>query len=369
MPYYDLKVLHVLPAYYNRDQFNYNSIASYGGAERYASELALALSNLTPTTLVTFGSENFSFVHKSLKIIILKSKPLLKRFNYNTEFININLVRLISNYDVIHTHQYLTDTALIAELFAKFNHKKIYVTDLGFKGLNVARYFPIKKIVDKYLCLTEYDIQRLKIPENKIAVIHAGVNLEKYKYTNMKSDYVLFLGRLMPHKGIDYIIRGLDNETKCVIAGHPYNKDYLAYLKRIAKGKKVEFKLSPSDHETLNLLRRAIALILPSVDTDYLGNKHNNAELFGLVIVEAFACGTPVIVSDSSALPYVVKDGVNGFIIGQNKPQEIFEKIKKLTVSPELIEELGSNGRSLVEIKYNWDNVAKLALNNYLENV
>jgi glycosyltransferase involved in cell wall biosynthesis len=358
-------VLHILPAYFNCKNLNFESIASYGGAERYASELALATSKIMPTALLTFGDTNYIFYKDKLKIIVLKSKPILKKYNGNTEFMSLKMVKIIKHYEIIHAHQHFTDTTLLAGVAAKIYHKKIFSTDLGFTGLNLARFFPMQFIINRILCLTTYDVKRLRLDRKKSGIIYAGVDLNKYKYTPRKRSKVIFIGRLLPHKGIDYLIDALEQEQECIIAGHAYDKKYYSYLKFKARHKKITFLESPSDKKIIAELKEASVLVLPSVDIDYLGHRHKNPELFGLVVAEAFACGTPVIVSNSSALPYVVENNVDGFIVSQNNSYEIASKIDLLIHNPEKLKDMGKNGRIKAEKLFNWNEVAKLAVGYY----
>jgi alpha-maltose-1-phosphate synthase len=367
MKHEPIKLLHILPAYYKSDGLTYEAIASWGGGERYAAALALATSKITPTRLVTFGTENRTFREKSLEIVVLKSRPLLKKINGHTEFFSIPLMRMIREFDVIHAHQHFTDTTIQAGIMGRLYGKKVFSSDLGFTGANLARFVPADKLIARLLCLTEYDLKRFQLPPNKTGVIYGGVDLSKYAFHAKKKPKALFVGRLLPHKGVNYLIDAVDDSFSCVVAGHPYDQPYFTYLQERARGKNVEFLQSPSDQEVVKQLQEATVLVLPSVDIDYVGKTHKNPELFGLVVAEAFACGTPAIVSDSSALPYVVRDGVDGFVVEQNNAKAISEKIHYLLTNPEAAREFGANARQKAESIFNWDKVAELALSYYSE--
>lgn len=359
------KVVHILPAFYTQNQYAFDSISSIGGAERFAAKLALSMSTHCETTLLTFGESDFEFKEENLNIKIVQCKPFLPRINGKVNFICPKIIGILKNFDVIHTYQYSTDTTLLAVIASKIFHKRLFITDLGWRGLNISRHFPMKYFCTKMLGLTDYDKERYKLCSERFEAIYGGVDIRKYTYQKNKERKVMFIGRLLPHKGVNYLIDALNSNTKCVIAGHAYDKKYLKLLKRLAAKRNVKFLLSASDKDIYKHLRESSVLVLPSVDIDVYGKKHRHPELFGLVIAEAFACGTPVIVSNSSALPHVVNNNSTGMIVEQNRSDQIQEKINMLLNNPKTIEEMGANARNTAENLYNWDKVAEKCIDNY----
>jgi glycosyltransferase involved in cell wall biosynthesis len=98
---------------------------------------------------------------------------------------------------------------------------------------------------------------------------------------------------------------------------------------------------------------------------DCYGKFYPKPELFGLVLAEAMACGTPVIATNVAALPQVVKNGVNGLLVPPNDPSAIREKILQLMGDSNLASELGKNGRKIVENNFTWSKVAERCLSAY----
>ncbi|MEM2793435.1 MAG: glycosyltransferase family 4 protein, partial [Candidatus Methanomethylicia archaeon] len=105
---------------------------------------------------------------------------------------------------------------------------------------------------------------------------------------------------------------------------------------------KVEFKGHTSHEEKIEILRRASALVLPSL-----------FEGFGMVILEAWAYKKPVIVADLPPLNQIVEHGRDGFIVNPFKPEEWMKYILLLTSNKEFAKELGFNGYSKLVEKYN----------------
>jgi len=362
------KVVLISPVFQDKSKYTFKGLTN-GGGGRYVSELALSISQYLDTTLVTFGESDYEFKHEGLQIRIIKCKPFLRKFNGDGDFLCLRLISILKDFDIIHSFQYYTETTLFSCLVSKIFKKKLFITDLGFRGINISRYIPMKYFCTKLLLLSDYEAKLYRMRQGSYEVIGGGVNLKKYHYGRHKKNKVIFIGRLLPHKGVNYLIQSLDNNTECIISGFKQDFRYFELLKSLANGKKVKFLLSASDKEIAKHLRESAALVLPSVDVDIYGKSHKNTELFGLVIAEAFACGTPVIVSNSSALPYVVDDGINGFVVNQNDPVSISKKIMILVQNIEKSTAMGLSAYNKAVSRYNWEYVAQRCVANYTNNI
>ena len=96
------------------------------------------------------------------------------------------------------------------------------------------------------------------------------------------------------------------------------------------------------------LLKKAWVLVLPSIK-----------EGFGLVLIEALACRTPVIAVNSGGPKDIIIDNVNGYLVPPRKITTLAEKIKHILTHDDLREYMGENGRKLVIDKFTWDKVAE----------
>jgi glycosyltransferase involved in cell wall biosynthesis len=140
------------------------------------------------------------------------------------------------------------------------------------------------------------------------AVIHHGVNLEEFPVGDGTGGYALFLGRLHPGKGADVAARvAREVGIPLHIAGkmsEPEEIDYFESQVRPLLGGLVDY-VGEVDHDTkLGLLADATCLLNPIVWP----------EPFGMVMIEALACGTPVVTTHYGAAPEIVEDGVVGFV-------------------------------------------------------
>ena len=169
-----------------------------------------------------------------------------------------------------------------------------------------------------------------------------------------RRDRVLFVGRLLPHKGVDRIIDALPAELPLTISGYPYHPEYDRYLRERARGKQVEFTFvrpgDGGDEVIRDLYRRAWVNILPSVYHDCYGNSYSAPELMGLTLLEAMGCGTPAICSRVGGMPEFIRHGETGFIFDET--EELAGYLRQLAGDPALVERMGREARRAVEQEF-----------------
>lgn len=213
---------------------------------------------------------------------------------------------------------------------------------------------------------------------NKISIVPPGVDLERFKPLDQAQareflgvpahhQLLLFVGRIQPLKGIDTLIRALalvkkrepvlaQNICVSIIGGDP-NPDSeieLAEFKRLETlqaelgiGDLVTF-LGAKDQDTLVYYYAAAEMVvMPS-----------HYESFGMVALEAMACGTPVIASDVGGLSFNIEDGYNGYRVPDRDPQAMADKIILLLKHRVLRDQLGEQARMWVQ-RYSWVNIAE----------
>ncbi len=139
-------------------------------------------------------------------------------------------------------------------------------------------------------------------------VIHHGVDLERYRRGDGDGGYLAFLGRMSPDKGPDRAIEAARRAglplRMCAKMRSADEVEFFEERVRPLLGGDVEYAGELDDAGRVELLRGAVALLDPI----------RWAEPFGLVMVEALACGTPVLVAPLGAAPEIVEDGVTGFL-------------------------------------------------------
>jgi phosphatidyl-myo-inositol dimannoside synthase len=82
-------------------------------------------------------------------------------------------------------------------------------------------------------------------------------------------------------------------------------------------------------------------------------------EGFGISLVEASACGLPVVAGNSGGIPDAVREGETGFLVPPEDPAALAEAICRLLADPHLARRIGATGRRAVETYYNWDRVVR----------
>ena len=155
------------------------------------------------------------------------------------------------------------------------------------------------------------------------------------------SGHILYFGRLSPGKGLNTLIdamKGLDRIRLKIIGEDPREK---GLRERVAKERinNVEFLGYKAGEELKEEMGRAMFIVVPSV----------HYEIFGLVILEAFAMGKPVVGSDLFAIPELVRDGVTGLTFEPGNAEDLRAKIKYLADNPGKIVEMGKNARRFAE--------------------
>ena len=124
-----------------------------------------------------------------------------------------------------------------------------------------------------------------------------GVDLVKFSRgdTRHNNGRVLFAGRLLPHKGIDDLVKAVPDDMDLDIAGRPLDPHYLEDLRTLARGKRVVFHHDYDDSALVDAYRQALCVVLPSVYRSCYGEESRIPELLGQTLLEAMACATPAI--------------------------------------------------------------------------
>ena len=177
-------------------------------------------------------------------------------------------------------------------------------------------YFPEVEFV----AISDFQRQQETIP--RLRTIHHGIDLGRYRLQDSKQQYFSFLGRIAPIKGTHIAIEVAQKSgIPLKIAGEvqPVFQDYFdSEIKPHVDGKFIEY-LGEADLETKNeLLGNSLAMLFPI--------QWN--EPFGLVMIEAMACGTPVLALPGGAVGEVVRDGISGYVC--RSVEEMVQRAKHL---------------------------------------
>ena len=171
-----------------------------------------------------------------------------------------------------------------------------------------------------YVCISKFQCEQHRLANSR--TIHHGIDLSLYQFQETKKQYLSFLGRIAPVKGTHLAIEvAMKTGIPLKIAGEiqPMFRDYFnAKIKPHIDGKFIEY-VGEADLAAKNeLLGNSLAMLFPI--------QWN--EPFGLVVVEAMACGTPVLALPGGSVPELVKNGIAGFVCGS--VEEMASRVKQI---------------------------------------
>lgn len=340
---------------------------TFGGGERYAHELAVALADVVDTVLVTIGRHREGRRVGNLRIETHPWITLVHGLRQNP--LSLGFVRSLAAVDVVHCLSYHTLLTDISVLVGRILGKKLFITDVGGGGdLSLARWLKVANLANGLLPISQFAAGRLAGHRTPRTLIYGGVDARRFSPDGVeRRRKVLYVGRLLSHKGINYLIEAVDAGVPLVIAGRPSDPAFFRDLQRWAVGKDVTFKTEATDADLIAEYRSSSVVVLPSVYQDVYGRRTDAPELFGLTLLEAMACGAPVICTEVGSLPEVVTDGVTGFVVPPNDSGALARRIASLLDNPEAVREMGARGRASVVERFTWEKVVDRCLHAYAQ--
>jgi glycosyltransferase involved in cell wall biosynthesis len=225
------------------------------------------------------------------------------------------LIEMQNEFDIIHDHcEFYTSP------YSKFLKPPILTTlhhPLTKETITLYKKFPNINFV----AISKN--QRKEGPGiNIVKTIYHGIPLDKYPLNEKPKDYLLWLSRIGPDKGIAEAINIAKlSGQKLIISGNilPQYADYFEFrIKPLIDGNKIQFVGASDFSKKVELFRNAKAFLFPV----------KRPEPFGLVVIEAMACGTPVIAFNRGSMVELIKDGETGFLV--NSVEEAVLALKKI---------------------------------------
>ena len=337
-----------------------------GGAERYALELARNMADVVPTMLVSFGEEDREESIGNLRIRVIGDPWYVRGNRHNP--VSLRLVREMLRSDVVHCHQRSVLMSSLLALSGRVLGKRVVVTDLGGGGWDLSAYVATDRWYHRHLHISEYSrtvAGHVGMPWAR--VISGGVDTVKFTPGALRDPRgpVLFVGRLMPHKGIHDLIAGTPPEIPLVLIGQPYDPGYFEHLRSLATGRDVTFRHECDDRALVEAYQRAMCVVLPSVYDSGFQPPTKVPELLGQTLLEGMACGIPAICTDVASMPEVVVDGETGWVVPPNNPGAIGAAISSLRHDPATALAMGTAGRRRIEQEFTWAAVVRRCLDAY----
>jgi alpha-maltose-1-phosphate synthase len=328
------------------------------------------------------------------------------KFKAALETVSLNLtqVKALSGIDVVHTHTWYAS-------MAGFLAKKLYNVPFvltthsleplrGWKAEQLGSGYAMSSWIERTAILdadaviavsngTKQDILRVyPVPEERIHVIYNGIDLAEYRETSNTSalesfgvdpavPYVLFVGRITRQKGVTHLvdaIRYLPPETQVVLcAGAPDTPELAAEMRqKVEEARRynphiVWIEKMVSKPEVIQLYSHAQVFCCPSV-----------YEPFGIINLEAMACGAPVVASATGGILEVVVENETGFLVPFDQDpatsfpthpdqfaRDLATKLAALLADPDKCRRFGAAGRKRVEEHFSWTAIAAQTIELY----
>ncbi len=283
----------------------------------------------------------------------------------------------IGEFDVIHLHGHRNFLNNIIHYYAKKSGKRYLLSGHG-TILRIERRIFLKMIFDRifgdrvlrdaerFIAVSEYEVQQyadMGIDREKVDVIYNGIDIEAFtnlpeagafrkKYGLMGRKVVLYLGKITPRKGIDFLVKAFsmldDADVSLVIAGNDmgfkHEVDKIARETNVSS--RVLFTGLLTGRDKLSAYRDADVLVYPAIH-----------EIFGLVPFEAMMCGAPVIVTDDCGCGEIIGNEGIGYLVKYNDIKGLRDRITEVLASTPDAHERVKRGREFIENNLTWNSI------------
>lgn len=315
----------------------------------------------------------------------------VKRLSYLGKIANTNVTPGLpyaiskEDFDIIHTHIPTPWSADWSNIFSKLKSKPLVVTyhnDIIGSGFAdyIARFYNVTALK---LLLNQADRIIITQPNylhsslyledysDKVEVIPNGVDVEKFRPINITKEkntlfFLSLLDEFHKYKGLDYLLKAIIKvkkeipDIKLIVGGKGALLDYYTDLRdKYGLKDNVEFHGFIPDEKIVEYYNKCNVFVLPSISSKQEG--------FGIVVLEALACETPVISTEIVGAAADVKKSNSGIIVPSKDVDELADAIIKILSDEHKLKEMGKNGRIFVEKSYTWYKVAKMMANVYKE--
>jgi glycosyltransferase involved in cell wall biosynthesis len=319
----------------------------YGGTERVVSHLTDALVDLGhDVTLFASGDARTKAELVVVRDQAIRLDPAPLKSDLAAHMSMLCEVRAQAHrFDVIHFHTDMIQFPLFEDMASKTLttlHGRLDLKDLPGVYQRFSR-FGLVSISDD---------QRRPLPfANWSGTVLHGMRADIYDFHPQSEGYLAFLGRISPEKGPDRAIAIAKRLGKKLKIAAKVDHADIAYfhsvIEPLLSDPLIEFVGEIGDNEKSAFLGGADALLFPIAWP----------EPFGLVMIEAMACGTPVVAYDCGSVPEVIEDGITGFIVGGE--DEAVEALKRVpSLSRRVV-------RERFELKFSATAMARRYLNLY----
>jgi|YelNatPaOPRAMG01_1025707.scaffolds.fasta_scaffold03649_6 glycosyltransferase involved in cell wall biosynthesis len=233
---------------------------------------------------------------------------------------------------------------------------------LSSKALNLLEWICIM-LCNRVLCVginLAKTLLRYGIPSSKISIVFNGVDTRKFspkeKKSYVKKFRLLYAGRLSPEKRVHIIIQAFKLLKECdvknvelkIVGDGPLKNYLIQYSENLDN---ITFIEKQRHDKMPDVINDSDVIILTSI-----------SEGLPSIVLEAMACGKPVICTPVGDLPYIIKDGINGFLlnnVSERNSFELAERLKMLILDKEYCKKVGLQARKAIEKLFDWDRIGE----------
>ncbi|MGV8141240.1 MAG: glycosyltransferase family 4 protein [Candidatus Woesearchaeota archaeon] len=310
----------------------------------------------------------YSFhVKRKLKELIVKEKPdiayILHHVNRLSPSIidackesNLPIVMRLSDFSLVCPENHLLrdgvpcEECITKSLFSAVRHKCVkdsYIASIVKTcAMKFHRVTGIYDKVDYVISPSRFTIGKIEhLLKKKIVHIPTMTEMHHKQSSKKSGEYILFVGRVEPEKGVMWAINALENDNYNFKIVGPSHSGYDSTLKEYVKKhklKNIEFLGAKKGSELKELYSNARFVLLPNLWYENMPN----------VALESMSYGKPIITSDLGSMKEIVADGVTGFLVKPNDVEALREKIRLLFNDTKLCTRMGNAAVVEANTKY-----------------
>lgn len=233
-------------------------------------------------------------------------------------------------------------------------YRSLWINALQTSFVRTAGFWALRN-ASRVICLTQSEAQEvisLGISREKVRIIPVGVDTEKFHPSAAEGDTVLWYGRFVAEKGVEYLIEAASLLAKdeltvdFVLVGDGPLRTHMQTLAQSAKAR-VRFVNPLSADLIPQMLERSMIFVLPSI-----------REGAPRSLLEAMASGKAIVAADTPTVREVLRGA--GLLVKPRDPVSLAEAIRKLVKDPDLRAVLGKRARAIALAEYNWQRILPL---------
>ena len=355
-----------------------------GGVEEYVHLLSRYLTkkgievDVLTTDILRGSKKKLRKFEKIDGIRVFRFSPLFSFGNFGYFWPSFITILMREKYDLVHTHVYRHPHTFIAVSICKLMGIPCIITTHSpfHPSKNLIRkiftsFFDIflkwyLTLFNKIIVINDNEMKKFgKFVKNKASIIPIGLptyffSTKKEKKKKSKRKVILYVGRVHESKDLDFLLKSIvttNRNVELLLAGPIESRNYYLKLKNFIEKYEIKARF-------LGKMRRyKLVEVYDNSDIVFIPSPY---EAFGIVILEAFARGKPVVAVDSDGPRYLIKNGENGFLVRYEDVESAAKYIQLLLKDKRLYKKISINNIRKAR-QFRWNKIAKKIIKVYEE--